>query len=329
MTRPRQQIVSLDDTAYYHCTSRCVRGARLLGRNPRHKHDHRRKILLDRLRQLASLFSIDVAAYAILHNHYHLVLRVDRQRALQWSDQEVARRWFSLHPRSPLARRFLDDQPLSPEELSSIQDRIPTWRERLFSLSWFMRALNEHVARRLNREDGKSGRFWQGRFHSQALLDDTALLACMAYVDLNPIRAGKALSPETSDFTSIQNRIRQWQESSAPQQSPPARPEGPTLLPLGAGGIPIPFQDYLQLVEWTGREIRKEGAASIPHSLPPILERLGMSGSSWTDQVNRFKLPHRWVFGPLEQLRLAARRLEQRWVRGVGDPQARHSFSFG
>jgi len=77
----------------------------------------------------------------------------------------------------------------------------------LKDLSWYMRCLNEKVARMANAEDACTGRFWEGRFKSQALLDEAAVVSCMAYVDLNPIRAGICESLETSAFTSIQERL--------------------------------------------------------------------------------------------------------------------------
>ena len=80
-------------------------------------------------------------------------------------------------------------------------------RTRLADLSWFMKCLAEPVARAANAEDGCKGRFWEGRFKVQLLCDERALLAAMAYVDLNPIRAGMADALADADHTSIQRRL--------------------------------------------------------------------------------------------------------------------------
>ena len=107
---------------------------------------------------------------------------------------------------------------MTESECDKVVELAEEYRERLTNLSWFMRVLNESIAREANREDGVKGRFWEGRFKSQALLDEAALLSAMAYVDLNPIRAGIAFIPEQSDHTSIQSRIETLaaEETAAP-----------------------------------------------------------------------------------------------------------------
>ncbi|MEL4424045.1 transposase, partial [Shewanella algae] len=152
--------------------------------------------------------AIDLCAYAVMSNHLHLVLRVDLKTATEWTLEQVLQRWHLLYSGTLLSLRFLRGETLSDIEYLTLQQTTEVYRQRLMDISWFMRALNEPIARQANREDGCSGRFWEGRFKSQALLDDAAVLACMAYVDLNPIRAGIAKTPEDSDYTSIQRRIQ-------------------------------------------------------------------------------------------------------------------------
>lgn len=141
---------------------------------------------------LAHIFAIDVAAYAVMSNHYHLVAHIDRARALAWSTEEVLTRWTQLFTGPLLVVRYLSparDQ-MGQAEMAMVREMAATYRARLHDLSWFMRVLNESLARQANAEDDCTGRFWEGRFKSQALLDEQALLAAMAYVDLNPVRAG-------------------------------------------------------------------------------------------------------------------------------------------
>ena len=125
-----------------------------------------------------------------------------------------------------------------------------------------MWVLNESIARQANAEDNCTGRFWEGRFKSQALLDEAALAACLAYVDLNPIRAGMAITPETSDHTSIQQRIATAQAVHTPNH-PQQQTKG--LLPFAGyprqdmpKGLPFRLTDYLELVDWTGRILRED-----------------------------------------------------------------------
>ena len=211
MTQPRSSHVSLDDTPWYHCVSRCVRRAFLCGEDAvtGKSFEHRRGWIAERIKQLAGVFAIDVAAYAVMGNHYHVVVRIDRDRALGWSVEEVLRRWTALFSGPLLVRKYLSEArgEMGEAEIAKVAELAETYRARLYDLSWFMRTLNEYIARRANAEDGVKGRFWEGRFKSQALLDEQALLAAMAYVDLNPVRAGIAETPEDSDYTSIQERV--------------------------------------------------------------------------------------------------------------------------
>ena len=246
MSLPRSKYVKDGQEGVYHCFSRCVRRAFLYGFDPLTKRDfsHRKAWLVDRLRCLATIFAIEVCAYAIMENHYHTILRLRPDIVATWSDWEVATRWLTLFPR----HRTIDGSALPPTDLdvralTHALERIAQLRQRLCSLSWFMGRLNEFIARAANKEDKVKGRFWESRYKCQVLLDDASIAACMVYVDLNPIRAGLAATPEESDFTSIQERIRSWQkdtrtEDSAFTQAQHIRPGSPSTdmsIPENAG----------------------------------------------------------------------------------------------
>ncbi len=209
MTRPRQALISLADTPYYHITSRCVRRAFLCGVDhySGQSYEHRRQWVVDRIRLLSSLFAIDVCAYAVMSNHYHLVLKLCPEQLENQSDDQIMDRWCTLFKGPLLVQRYLDGESLSPPERSTVSDIFNVWRTKLGSISWFMRCLNQPIARQANLEDKCTGKFWESRFKSQALKSEEALLSCMTYVDLNPVRAEMATSLETSDYTSIQERI--------------------------------------------------------------------------------------------------------------------------
>ncbi|MDD2809726.1 transposase [Rhodoferax sp.] len=215
MTRPRSSLVSLADTPWYHVVNRCVRRAFLCGQDSAtgQNFDHRRGWIETRIRELASVFTIDVAAYAVMSNHYHVVLRVDADRAQALSDDAVLRRWTQLFSGPLLVQRYLSEarSQMGQAECDKVAEFAALYRSRLHDLSWFMRVLNESIARQANAEDDCTGRFWEGRFKSQALLDEQALLAAMAYVDLNPIRAGMAQSLPESLHTSIKARLDEIQ----------------------------------------------------------------------------------------------------------------------
>ncbi|SJN25913.1 Transposase and inactivated derivatives [Pseudoalteromonas sp. JB197] len=217
MTRARKSLIDLSATPYYHLIARCVRRAFLCG-NDKYSgknFDHRRKWLVKRMKLLSDVFAIDIAAYAIMSNHYHIVVKVNKNKALDWSVEEVIRRSYKLYKRGePLVERFLNGEKLNEASLHIFSGIIATWRARLYDISWYMKNLNEYIARQANKEDNCTGKYWEGRYKSQALLDDKAILSCMAYVDLNPIRAKVATELKNSDFTSIQERIHNYKNTA-------------------------------------------------------------------------------------------------------------------
>ncbi|WP_274053280.1 transposase [Thalassomonas haliotis] len=162
MTRARKHQVCLEETPYYHCICRCVRRAFLCGEDNStgQNFDHRKQWLVDKITQLASVFAIDICAYAIMSNHYHLVLRVNQEEAAQWQCREVALRWMQLFKGHPLVDRYLSDVKTTQAEKDKALELIEKWRNRLFELGWFMRCLNEHIAVQANKEDNCKGRFY-------------------------------------------------------------------------------------------------------------------------------------------------------------------------
>ena len=222
MGLPRSNYVQEGQEGVYHCFGRCVRRAFLCGFDPVTQQDfsHRKTWLVNRLRELAAVFAIEVIAYAIMATHYHAILRTRPDIVATWSNREVATRWLTLFSRHRGPRG--ETIPPLEEEIHALEqcpERIAQLRQRLCSLSWFMGRLNEFIARAANKEDQVKGRFWESRFKCQALLDEAAVAACMVYVDLNPIRAGLAETPEDSDFTSIQERFRAWRDEMMAQAS--------------------------------------------------------------------------------------------------------------
>ncbi len=335
MTQARKTLISLDDTPYYHCISRCVRRAFLCGEDhfSGNSYEHRRGWVVERLKFLSSVFAIDIAAYAVLSNHYHVVLRVDRQKASDWSVFEVIERWQRLFSGPELIQRYRDNpQNFSQPEREAVDGIVALWRDRLCDISWFMRCLNEHLARKANREDHCKGRFWEGRFKSQALLDGTALLACMAYVDLNPIRAGIAATPEQSDFTSLQERLGIEPEvSTTPNDnnnestSTNHNAKTASLLPFAESltanspdsALPFCFADYLELVDWTGRAVLQHKRGAIPDNLLPILQRLHIDTRQWLKASTNLEQQFGYAVGPEEKLMKLCNRLQQKWLQGI------------
>jgi len=321
MTISRAQQIDLSVTPYYHCVNRCVRRAFLCGEDIHTgvSYEHRRGWIADKIKALSEVFAIDVAAYAVMSNHYHIVLRVDQEGACDWNTLEVIERWNTFFTLPVLVSRFLKGECGTASEIKVVDEIVEKWRGRLQDISWFMRILNEHIARQSNKEDNVTGRFWEGRFKSQALLDEQALIACMAYVDLNPIRADMAKTPEQSDYTSIQERI----QKAMSQQSCTLLAFQDTLTNKNTTtckdtAIPFELNDYLSLVDWSGRAILENKRGSIPVDTPPILHRLGIDEKDWIKHIHYFERQFPTVAGNIDKLRQLAEQTSRRWIKGMG-----------
>jgi hypothetical protein len=322
MTRARATLVNVEDTPYYHCYGRCVRRAYLCGvdLSTGTSFEHRRSWMSARLSVLVDVFAIDLCAYALMGNHYHLVVKVNPTVVDGWSDQRVVERWTQLFKGPAVASQFLRQDVLSHSERLVLERHIKTWRKRLGDLSWFMRCLNEYIARKANREDGCTGHFWESRFKSQALLDEPALLTAMVYVDLNPIRAGSAKSVEDSDFTSAQARLREITDISSHDDI-----QRPRLLPfLGretnscADEIPFNVQDHLDLVDSSGRCIRPDKPRAIAAEETRLLTRLGLAAGEWIATVTGLQRRYPLAMGSPARLLQLAQRSNGMWMKGLG-----------
>jgi Transposase IS200 like len=344
MTIARAQLVDVSLARWYHCITRCVRRAFLLGEGD----DNRKEWLEKRLQELAEIFAVAVGGFSVMDNHLHLLVRLDPAVGQAWSDEEVVRRWGRLFPPRDKVR-----QPIPVTE-HWVQWRlkeaqwVATARGRLQSLSWFMKCLKEPLSRLANRQDGTRGTFFEGRFKSVAVCDEEALLAISVYIDLNPVAAKIATTPETSDYTSIKQRVEHV-EAQGKTAELEAAEGGSVAGSRAAGGLeealwlcPIedrrgldstregmiqgfPLGSYVKLVDYTGRLFRQR-KASISAELAGIFERLGCSAQSWQARLEKLKgdrLLGRFFATTRAKLREISERLGVRYVVNLAGCPAR------
>jgi REP element-mobilizing transposase RayT len=344
MTMARAHLVDVSVTRWYHCITRCVRRAFLLAEGP----ENRREWIEHRLQELAEIFAVSVGGFSVMDNHLHVLVRLDPDTAAGWSDEEVVRRWGQLFPPRDKSRQPL---PVSKAWIEwRLQDAqwVAQARERLQSLSWFMKCLKEPLARLANRQDKARGAFFEQRFKSVAVLDEESLLATCAYIDLNPVAAGIALIPEAGPHTSINQRVEsvKAQDRSSDLQ---AAEQGNVAASNASAGLEeshwlCPIEDrrrldspregmlegmslgnYLLLVDYTGRMFR-EGKATISAELSGILERLGSNAERWwsrLEKLSKGRLLGRFFAASRERLREVARGLGVHHLANLGGCPAR------
>lgn len=324
----RADIYRPDEIATVHTIATIVRKYYLLGEDALTglNNSHRCEWVTSQIKEQAKYFGIDILSHAIMSNHFHSVLRSRPDIVQEWTDSEVATRWMLLCPK----RRNKDLTPAEPneKELDSIRnkpDKLKEIRSRLSDISWWMRILCQRVAKRANRESKETGRFFNGRFKAVRLLDEEAILACMSYVDLNPIRAKAAVTLEESKHTSIAARIAAFareNEDAKPipeatgnepttSNSPSKRSESPDayLAPIelvdakgdegtkqskdkkrcsDKGVLSLSTMTYMQLLDATARLVREDKRGFTPEATPPILTRLGIKEDLWLQYATQF-----------------------------------------
>ena len=340
MPQARKETVSLTEPGVYHCTNRCVRGFYLMGKDPETGEDrsHRKKWIAEWVKFLLRIFPAQVLALIVMDNHFHVIFYIDPRKVDTWSDWEVARRGLLLYP----GMRGLGEPPEpAPEDIARVledPERIARLRLRLKNLSVLMAALDENIARRANVEEGCTGRFWEGRFKCTNLQDEAALIACMAYVDLNQVRAGLVDRPELSEFCSLCDRVIARQarekleklrqsgkmhtlsESELEALQEQARADA-WLMPLDGGRdnpcTTVGLDPYLQIVDWIGRALPDEERGGIPRNLQPILERLQVDLDRWPECVRNFGRLFGHIAGTEEDLRRTAHKNGRKWIRGM------------
>jgi REP element-mobilizing transposase RayT len=423
---PRKFVFEPHEVGVYHCINRCVRRSMLCGWDPftQRSYEHRKDWLQRRLMFLASVMALDIEGFCIMANHLHLIVRNRPDVAGKWSPEEIARKWLQLCPPYKPGTREVAETP-SPADLEAIVNnptRVEQLRLRLSSPSWLMRFLTESLARVANREDQTTGRFWEGRFKMQRLLDEWAVAACLVYVDLNPIRAGLTTELSNSRHTAVFARLAGVVHSFAATLSPQQRKEygleaedhdsspRPSTDPVGGEERTGPYQttssntsgteptasqtapspqaqqadrretidrgawsrlppdrvnaasrhsafagpatwlapleitedalqravpttrasnlgclnmtcrQYLELLEWTGRQVRAGKVGRIPAEQPSVLQQLGVAGEGWLKLVGSFHTKRgglRRAIGRPAALEAEAAKRGQRWIQGI------------
>ena len=302
MAQSRKSLISLQDTPYYHCISRCVRRSYLCGydRNTNVSYEHRKSWVEKRLLFLSKVFAIDICAYAVMSNHVHVVLCVNKNVATSWTTDTVLRQWHKMHRGTLLTQRYIKGEPLSDSELETIKITAEVYRKRLFDMSWFMRNLNEFIARKANEEDNCTGRFWEGRFRSQALLTEKALLSCMAYVDLNPIRAKSAKTLLESYHTSIYRRLFSSTFKNRPERG--LMPFKSQRISRNSRSLNFTLNNYCHLLD-TSIKLLIENDLKVP---PPKdtskIETIGLSQPKWIQIISDFENIFSFAAGDTESM---------------------------
>ncbi|PCJ53286.1 MAG: transposase [Planctomycetota bacterium] len=334
MTIARKNLVDPTKLEHIHLISRCARRSFIMGTDSYSgkNFDHRKEWIQDRLKHLVNNYSIEVGSYAIMDNHIHILVRNRSDLNLKLSDRDVVDRWVNLYtPRLSTSKKVPYEIKLENHKLIILKnsERMAELRLRLSSVSWFMKTLKEFIARKANKEDECKGTFWEARFKSQLLTSHEAVILCQTYIDLNPIRAGIATTPEGSKNTSAYERIRVMQSKENIKLSRSIKNEQGEFTQKQKGKIHESFiirnndkwlapfykgyghtkcfyqfvtqKEYLELLDWSGREIKEKKSGAIPSHLKPIFDRLEIDRGLWIDALKNYKNWFQHIVGDIEK----------------------------
>lgn len=317
----RAEVFDPDEIAIVHVLNRTSRRCFLMGFDEKtgRSFEHRKVWIEDRLKRLAAYFGIDLLGYAILSNHFHLLLRSRPDVVKTWTDGQVATRWLHLCP------PYKNGKPREITEFDvnmivNDENKVAMLRRRLSDISWWMRLLSQPIAQRANQEDNETGRFWAGRFRAIRIEDNAALLACAAYIDLNPIRATIAETLESSTFTSIHSRIESQNDNTESSKNPKSDAH---LAPITCntlendiasktnrtgnrcsdlGFLELTTSQYIVLLDWTARQIVPNKSGATPVDTPPIFKRINVSPNTYCELVKDFEQLFSVIAGKPESL---------------------------
>ena len=335
MTVRRSDVFRPGDEGIYHCGSRCVRRGWLMGDDPLtgKNHNRRRRWALLRLSLMCQAFSIDLLFFAILANHFHVVLRTMPRLAKRWPDREVARRWLMVFP----GKRTEDPLGVEPADedigrLARNKDEIKKIRRRLSDISWWHRAFKEPLSRLANAEDGCSGAFWESRVWCRLVEGREGLFAVGLYNDLNLLRAGQCADPWATPYCSIGMRVlaekivKEGGADPAPWLAQFTLSECQTGL-MGSstglrasdlGCLDMTLDAYLKILRWAADESAKPRSGGMPQDLGRLARSQGLNPEKLSELIAMMPKIFPRMIGRAGQLRARAKEDDRHWFQGVG-----------
>ena len=334
----RRKLLGRTRKSVFHCSTRCVRRAFLCGKDPLTGKDfsHRRGWIINREEQLAKLFTIEVEFRAEMSNHLHAVLRTRPEIAKRLAaprggaalaDHHQA---GQVHDGRHAGARRKEDRRVGGQQKED--RRVAAAAEQ--HLLVHGHSLGKYRPR-ANAEDGATGRFWETRFRCRECADVSGILLCAIYVDLNPIRAGEADSPETARYTSAYQRIKaQSQRKNARDRADgwmaeltlrPERKADESLAYSSRTGrrasdlgiLPMSLEDYLKLLKWTAELLRSGQRSTIPKNLEAILDSMDVNHEAWLETVDHYETTFCHVVGSPESIAKVAERMEASCLKGT------------